>query len=95
MLHTINDRINWFTDVASLRRGAFRVLDAIQHEDNKAVQFLAPGVAFCAMADALGRFPHDDIVRIRRMMGAVEGPFTDQVQAIRDYAKGELLNVQR
>jgi hypothetical protein len=93
MIHTINDRITWFTDVASLRRGAFRVIDAIQQEENKAVQFLAPGVAFCAMADALGRFPHDDISRIRRMMGALEGPYTEQVQAIRDYAKGELLNV--
>lgn len=95
MLSTINDRISWFTDLPSLRRGAFRTLDAMQLEPNQAVQFLGPAVAFVAMAEALGRNPHDDIVRIRRMMNQIEGPFTSEVQAIRDYAKGELLNVRR
>lgn len=93
MIQTINDRISWFTDLPSLRRGAFRTLDALQGEASKPVQYLGPAVAFVAMAEALGRSPHDDIVRIRRMMDQLEGPFTSHVQAIRDYAKGELLNV--
>lgn len=93
-VHTIMDRINFFTDLASLRRGAFSTIDAMQHEPNKAVQYLGPAVAFVAMAEALGRDPHEDISRVKRMMSAVEGPFTDEVQAIRDYAKGEILGVR-
>lgn len=95
MIPTINDRISWFTNLPSLRRGAFRTLDALQMEESKPVQYLGPAVAFVAMAEALGRDPHEDIVRIRRMMNQIEGPFTAEVQAIRDYAKGELLNVRR
>lgn len=90
-VHTIMDRINYFTDVAALRRGAFATISAIQDEQNKAVQYLGPAVAFVAMAEALGRDPHEDISRVKRMMSSVEGPFTAEVQAIRDYAKGEFL----
>ncbi len=93
MIHTIMDRISFFSDLAALRRGAFRVIDAVQHEDNHAVQYLSPAVALVAMAEALGRDPHEDIVRVRRMMsGGLEAAYTDQVQAIRDYAKGEFVN---
>lgn len=90
-VHTIVDRINYFTDVAALRRGAFTTIDAVQSEPNQAVQYYGPAVAFVAMAEALGRDPHEDISRVKRMMEAAEGPFTTQVQAIRDYAKGEFL----
>lgn len=91
MIETINDRISWFTDLAALRRGSFSVLAAVQTDRSHAVQYLAPAVAFVALAEALGRDPHEDIARIRRMMNDVEGPFSEEVAAIRDYAKGELL----
>lgn len=91
MSRTINDRISWFTDLPALRQGAFAVLDAMQKQPKQAVQVLGPGVAFVAMCESLGRDPHEDIVRIRRMMSEVDGPFTAEVQAIRDYAAGELL----
>lgn len=89
----INDKISFFSDLPSLRVGAFGTLDAMQRVPNKAVQYLGPIVATVAMAEALGRDPHEDIGRVRRMMGTLEGPFTAEVQAIREYAKGELLNV--
>ena len=92
MLHTIHDRINWFSDLRSLRRGAFRTIDAVQQEPNKAVQYLGPATAFVAMAASLNRDPHEDIARIRRMMSDLNGPFSEEIRAIHDYAQGELLN---
>lgn len=92
MNETINDRITWFTDLPALRRGAFRTLDLLQSEPNTAVQYLGPAVAFVAMAETLGRDPHEDIVRIRRMMADINGPFSEQINAIKDYTKGELLD---
>lgn len=93
MLQTINDRISWFTDLSALRRGAFRTLDLMQTEKSHAVQYLGPLTAAVAMAETLGRDPHDDVSRIRRMMADVNGPFAEEINAIKDYTKGELLNV--
>lgn len=95
MIPTINDRISWFTDLASLRTGAFRVIDAMQTESNKPVQYLAPVVTAVAMAETLGRDVHEDVARVRRMMADINGPFSEQINAIKDYTKGELLNVRR
>lgn len=90
MIHTVNDRISWFTDLPALRRGAFSVIDTMQTIDNRAVQYLGPIVASVAMAETLGRDVHEDIQRVRRMMSDLQGPFSEEIRAIRDYASGEL-----
>lgn len=88
--NTVNDRITAFTDLAALRHASYRALSALDSEKPE-VKFLAPGLLFVTMAQQLGRNPHEDIVPLRRIIRAAEGPFTEQVQALRDYVRGEML----
>jgi hypothetical protein len=88
-LSTIADRVRHDSTVGNLRVPAFRVMDRLQ-DVHPADQFRALSLAFVATAEALGLDPHDEVVRARRMMRQAEGPFTDHVQAIRDYARSEL-----
>jgi hypothetical protein len=85
--HTVNDRINYFTNLPALRRGAFAALDGVSSQP-KELQYLGPLVATVAMAQTLNRDIHADVARVRRMLGDLEGAGTDHVQAIRDYTKG-------
>lgn len=86
---TVNDRITAFTDLSALRHAAYRALSVLDGEKPE-VKFLAPALLFVVMAQQLGRDPHNDIAAIRRIARAAEGPFTEQVQALRDYVTGEM-----
>ena len=87
--HTIRDQITFDPDLTFIRKAAFLVIDRVQGMD-PGDQLMGSAVAVVAMAEALGLDPHDLITRSQNAMGAVEGPFTHQVQAIRDYARNEL-----
>lgn len=86
---TVNDRITAFTDLSALRHSAFGVLDMVDGKKPE-LRYLAPGIVFVTMGQMLNRDPHADIARLRRMVQAAEGPFTEHLQAIRDYVKGEM-----
>lgn len=72
-----------------VREAAFAVLDRIQGflPEHQLDGIFNLGVA---MAEAIGLDPHDMVIRARRMLPEVEGPYTQQLQAARDYAAGEL-----
>lgn len=76
--------------VAQLREPTFRIADRMQ-DVSPADQYSALMLAATVASDALGLDPHEEIARSRRMMRDAEGPFTTQVQALRDYVRGELL----
>lgn len=78
-------------DLIALRRLAVRVVDKVEGE-RASDQLNATAVALVAMAEAVGVDPFDVLVIAKRVMGAAEGPFTHQIQAIRDYARAELRN---
>jgi hypothetical protein len=88
-LHAIRDRISFATSAARVLEPSFRIVDALQFSD-PAVQLDALFVTAVAMATVIGLDPHEMVVRARRMLPDAEGPFTEQLQAARDYAKGEL-----
>ncbi len=90
MLPAIADQVRFSSDVARLREPAFIVISRIQ-DTRPADQFRAVMLAALAMAETLGLDPHEEIERARRMMADAEGPYTNHVQAIRDYTRGELL----
>lgn len=90
MIPSIADQVRHASDVAALRQPAFTVISRIQ-DVTPANQFRATMLAATAMAQALGLDPHEEVARAIRMMAAAEGPFTTHVQAIKDYARGELL----
>lgn len=75
---------------AAIRTPAFKVIDRMQHVHPSA-QVTATAVALCAMSEALGLRMRDVINVAENTLRDCEGPYTEHIQAIREYAKGELL----
>lgn len=75
---------------AAVRAPAFRVIDRLQRMD-PAVQLTATAVALCAMVESLGLDMEDVINVAQNTLRDAEGPFTTHIQAIREYAKHEIL----
>lgn len=88
-LHTVRDRISFATAVTPLRQPSFAIVDQLQFFPPE-VQLDALFLTGVAMATTIGLDPHEMVARARRILPAAEGPFTEQLQAARDYAKGEL-----
>lgn len=88
-LHAIRDRLSFRTVAAPIREPSFRALDALQHYE-PSVQLDALFALGVAMATVVGLDPHEMVARAERLLPDAEGPFTNQLQAARDYAKGEL-----
>jgi hypothetical protein len=88
-LHTIRDRISFAAAAAPLRQPSFAIVDQLQFHD-PAIQLDALFLTAVAMASVVGLDPHEMVARARRILPEAEGPFTEQLQAARDYAKGEL-----
>ncbi len=86
---SVKDNLGWVSPVAILHP-AFKILDRIQQLP-PAVQLTATAVALCAMAEACEVPMRDLIVTAENTLRDCEGPYTDHIQAIRDYAKHELL----
>lgn len=86
----LNDGINWFSEPSRLRDPIVKVVSVLDLEP-AVERYLAPAGVFVLMADELKRDAHADIERVRRMLVAAEGPFTNQLQAMRDYVRTELL----
>jgi hypothetical protein len=84
------DRVRLDPTVAQLRRPAFKLVDRMQ-DLHPADQLRATFIAAVALSEACGLDPYEEVQRAKRMMDHAEGPFTYHVQAIRDYAAGELL----
>ena len=91
--HTVRDQIAYFNDASALRRPAFAVINGLQQTEAKpGDQVLGTAVALIAMCESIG-VSFDEVVRKAvRVMNDVEGPFTSHLQAVRDYATGELLH---
>lgn len=88
--HTVRDRVAFRTSLRTLRGPAFGVIDALQSE-SKDVQVEAAGLAFVAMCLAIGADPHDMVIRHKRQLSDANAVRDADIQAIADYAKGELI----
>jgi hypothetical protein len=89
-LNSISERARHSSSVAALREPAFRVINRME-DLAPDVQVNALFLAAVVVAEALGLDIHEEVARAGRKVAAAEGPFTAHVQALRDYAKGELL----
>jgi len=85
----VADRLGFFSP-AEVRGPAFLVIDRIQGLD-PSIQITAVAVALCAMAQAVGLDMRDVINVAENTLRDAEGPYTQHIQAIREYAKGEIL----
>ncbi len=75
----------------SIRGLAIKQINHVQGE-SPANQLVGTALALTAMAEAIGMDPHDLVFVAQRVIAAAEGPFTHQIQALRDYARAELVN---
>jgi hypothetical protein len=88
-LHGIRDRISFATSAERLRRPAFHALSAVQQFPPE-TQLDALFLTAVAMAEALGLDSHDMVTRSKRIMPDAEAAHTMHLQAVKDYARGEL-----
>lgn len=88
-LHTIRDRISFASSAAATRIPSFEIIDALQRS-HPSIQMEALFLTAVAMAQTLNLDPHEMVSRAIRQLPDAEGPFTEQLQAARDYASGEL-----
>jgi hypothetical protein len=90
--YTIRDQISFLANAASIRVPAFCVIDRLGvRQQTPGEHLLGTAVALVAMAQACHLSPQELIMRAERVLVDVEGPFTHHAQAIREYAKQELL----
>ena len=87
--HNVADRIGYVSPPA-IQPAAFRVIDRLQRMD-PTVQIVATAVALVAMSEAIGLNLRDVINTAENVLRDSEGPFTTHIQAIREYAKHEIL----
>lgn len=90
--HVISERARHSSDVAALRQPAFAVINRMDGLEPH-LQFNALMLAAVVACEALNLDPHEEVERARRKVSAAEGPHTMHVQAIRDYARGELARI--
>lgn len=86
---TIRDRVAMSSDLASLKVPAFLVIDALQHSD-KAVQLRALALTLAAMCRPLGIDAHDLVTKANRQLVHADATRNPHIEAIADYAAGEL-----
>lgn len=85
--------VAYAADPQPLRDCAAAVMSRMQSH-TPAVQLLGTAVALVAMSESLGLDPHEVVQRARRAVHDLEAAHTHQVQALRDYARGELTRTQ-
>lgn len=84
------DQLTMFSDAGALRGPVYRLTDAIQ-DFKPAEQLLSLVVALELLCATTG-IPKDKVLTIgHNITHDVDGPFSHQIAALKDYAKGELL----
>lgn len=86
---TVRDRIALASDLLPLKVPAFRVLDALQ-DAPKDVQLRALALTLATACRPLGVDPHDLVSRAKRQLTHADATRNPHVEAIADYAAGEL-----
>jgi hypothetical protein len=87
---SIRDRIAFNSNIGKLREPSFLIINALQSARDTAAQVEALFLTAAIIAQTLNLDPHAMIVRARRQIADAEAGKVPLIDAIRDYAKGEL-----
>lgn len=87
---SIRDGVSFFSSPAALRAPMVKAISAVQ-DAKPEEQILSLAAALVCLADAVGLNPHEIINRVYRAATDIDGPFAVHWQAMREYARGELL----
>jgi hypothetical protein len=88
--HTVRDQLRFLANPARLRVPAHNVLTRIQ-DHTPGEQLLGTALALMAMCETANVNLFDVLQITANVMQDAEAPFTSHIQAVRDYAAGELL----
>ena len=87
---TIRSRIAGNCSLLPLKVPAFRIISTLQDEENTAAQVEALYLCTALISQSLGLDPHEMIARARRQIADADAVRNPHLEAIRDYAVGEL-----
>jgi hypothetical protein len=87
---SLRSRIMARSTLRGLKAPAFLILDGLQRTEDPAVQIDALSLTFTAICQSAGLDPHELITRSRRQLREAELVRNPEIEAIRDYAAGEL-----
>ena len=85
----VRDKLRYFSNGAGLRKPMVQVINAVQ-DLQPHVQILAVAIALEAMCDGINHDAMAVVNQVRRAKQDVRSPFSQQYDAMREYAKGEL-----
>ena len=88
-LNRVADKVAMFHRPHLLRQPAFKLLDTVSEEAAE-IQILAVASCLEAMCRGTNQDSHEIISRVRKAMRDQDGPFNKEMNAITEYAKGEL-----
>ena len=88
-LHTINDRITFRSTLDPLREPSFGIIGSLQNHTAD-VQLESLALCLQLMCEATGQDAHDLITRARQQSATSTELPDPTLEAIRDYAAGEL-----
>lgn len=85
---SIRDHINNGGNPERLRQAAFNVV--ARNQDDPAYTVRGAAIALCIMCEELGLDLSQVIGSTKRMIDEIDGPFSVQLKALREYTRGEL-----
>ena len=89
----ISDQIAFFNDIRAVRHLAFRVIDRAQlnpENEKPGEQIIGIAVALIALCQS-SNVSLDRVINVaQNAMADADGPFSEHIKAIRDYARYEL-----
>lgn len=87
--HNIRDRIAFRSSLQPLKEPAFGVINALQNYD-ASLQIEALALTLTLLAQSAGLEPHELVSRAKRQAADADSVRNPLIEAIRDYAAGEL-----
>lgn len=86
----LRERLMARSSFSGLMGPSFSLLDCLQRTEDPALQMDALSLVFTAICQSTGLDPHELIIRSRRQLRESEVISHPEIEAIRDYAAGEL-----
>ena len=90
MRGNLRSRIMARSTLRGLKLPSFILIDAMQKTEDPATQVDALSLVFTAVCQSAGLDPHELIIRSRRQLREAEHTRNPEIEAVRDYAAGEL-----
>lgn len=87
---SIRHRLMGNCSIRPLKLTAFTLIDALQHETDKAKAIDAYFLTAVLLADGVGIDPHELVSRARRQITEATALRNPHLEAIREFAAGEL-----